>query len=76
MGSKASSVVAVVIKHGRMRFSPASSTDWCTSLISLGAIAIKGLCQIGGHNDTVICGYSKRAINPTQTATLKLIVRI
>ena len=58
-GNRANMVVAVVIKQGRIRFSPASTTDALTAS-SAGFVPVKGLGQVGGHDHPIICGYPKK----------------
>lgn len=75
IGSKAMMVVAVVITAGFILRCPASTVAALIPLYYL-FISIKALIQICSHQYTIVSSYSKRAIKPTQTATLKLIVCI
>ncbi len=61
MGNNANKVVAVVIKQGRIRLLPASTTEALTSSLVSGVFLVKCLSQIGSHNNSVISSYSKQS---------------
>ena len=69
-------VVAVVIKHGLIRFSPASTIDALISFLVSGEFLSKVCVKYVAITTPSSVAIPKSAINPTQTATLKLMACI
>ena len=59
-GIRPMTVVAVVIRQGRMRFMPASTTMSRTSWIDCGVRSVEQLAQVGGHHDAVVLGHAEQ----------------
>ena len=57
-------VVAVVIRQGRIRFSPASTTEVRIDFHGFGFIVFKGLGQISGHNHPIIRSNAEQGNKP------------
>ena len=72
-GNNANMVVAVVIKQGRIRFVPASTTDALTSCFVLGEFLSNVCVKYVAITTPSSVAIPNKAINPTQTATLKLM---
>ena len=75
-GNNARIVVTVVIKHGRIRFEAASRAARLISFLSLGFSRSNVWVRYVAITTPSSVAIPKRAINPTQTATLKLMVFI
>ena len=72
-GNRAKMVVAVVIKQGLIRFSPASTTDALISLLFSGVFLSKVWVKYVAITTPSSVAIPNSAINPTQTATLKFM---